>query len=88
MNDFIAKQFRGHPQMVKQISLFMIHERVDPVSFASMEETMKKQSQTIEKLERELNQAKRTLGSYEGIRKDLNYMQKNCKDLSRTKKDK
>jgi hypothetical protein len=37
MKDFISKQFRGHPQMVKQISLFMIHERVDPVEFGKME---------------------------------------------------
>ena len=33
MNDFICKELRGHPQMVKQISLFMINERVDPVAF-------------------------------------------------------
>ena len=49
MNDFIKKQFRGHPQMVKQISLFMIHERVDPVAFSTMEDVVKKQSITIDK---------------------------------------
>ena len=88
MNDFIAKQFRGHPQMVKQISLFMIHERVDPVLFSTMEDTVKKQSQTIDKLEKELTQAKRTLGLFDGLRKEINDLQKSDKDLARAKKDK
>jgi uncharacterized coiled-coil protein SlyX len=84
MQEFILKDFRGHPQMVKQISLFMINERVDPVAFTKMEEQVKNQAQTIEALEKQVAQMKRIMGSYEGLRKDLTDLQKEVKK----KKDK
>lgn len=34
-NDFIAVDFRGHPTIVKEISLFMLSERVDPKELES-----------------------------------------------------
>lgn len=74
--------------MVKQISLFMIHERVDLVAIRAMEETVKSQSAVICKLEKELVQVKRTLGNHEGLQKAITDLQKQCKDLARTKKDK
>ena len=84
MQDFVAKDFRGHPQMVKQISLFMINERVDPVAFSKMEEKVKSQAETIDAMEKQINQMKRTLRGYEGLRKDLSDLQKEVKK----KKDK
>lgn len=70
--------------MVKQIGLFMINERVDPVEFSKMEEKVKTQTQTIEAMERQITQMKRTLGSYKSLRKDLTDLQKENK----RKKDK
>ena len=70
--------------MVKQISLFMINERVDPVAFSKMEEKVKTQTQVIDTLEKQVSQMKRTLGTYESLRKDLTDLQKEVK----RKKDK
>jgi hypothetical protein len=71
MNGFIAKDFRGHPQMAKQISLFMINERVDPVAINKIKEKVKTQTQTIDNLEKQVTQMKRTLGNYEGLKRTL-----------------
>ena len=79
MQDFVSKDFRGHPQMVKQISLFMINERVDPVAFNKMEEKVKTQSSIIDSMEKQMTQMKRTLGGYEGLRKELSDLQKEVK---------
>lgn len=84
MRDFIAKDFRCHPQMVKQISLFMINERVEPVAFGKIEEKVKSQAETVDGLEKQVAQLKRTVGNYENLRKDILELQKTMK----TKKDK
>ena len=83
MNDFITKDFRGHPQMVKQISLFMINERVDPVAFNKMESKMNKQAEQIDNLEKQVAQMKRTLGNYEALRKDVTDLQKALKTVKK-----
>ena len=44
MDDFIAKCFRSHPQIVKQISLFMINELVDPAALKNMGIKVNKQT--------------------------------------------
>ena len=63
----------------------MINERVDPVAFSKMEEKVKSQAETIDAMEKQINQMKRTLGrGYEGLRKDLSDLQKEVKK----KKDK
>ena len=64
MNDFIEKDFRGHPQMVKQISLFMINERIDPVAFNKMEMKVTDQANTIDQLEKQVQVLKRTVGNH------------------------
>ena len=79
MNDFIAKDFRGNPQMVKQISLFMINERVDPVAFNEMEAKVKTQSETIGNLEKQLLVLKRTVGNHETFKKDISELQQELK---------
>ena len=84
MKDFIANDFRGHPQMVKQISLLMINERVDPVAFNKMEDKVKYQSETIDILEMQVAQLKHTVGNYDTLRKDIVELHKTMK----TKKDK
>lgn len=70
--------------MVKQIILFMINERVYPVAFNKMEEKVKSQSQTIDNLEKQITQMKRTVGNYEGLKKEITDLQKEMKK----KKDK
>ena len=60
---------------------------MDPVVFAKIEEVVLKQTVTIDKLEKELTQAKRTLGNYKSLHKDLTDLQKQVKDL-KPKKDK
>ena len=62
--------------MVKQISLFMIHERVDPVAFGKMEDTINTQAATIDNLEKQLNMLKRTVGNHELFKKDIADLQK------------
>ena len=84
MKEFIAKDFRGHPQMVKQISLFMINERVDPVAFEKLEDKVTAQAVTIDGLEKQVALLKRTVGNYENLRKDIVDLQKTMKN----KKDK
>ncbi len=64
MNDFIEKDFRGHPQMVKQISLFMINECVGPVAFNKMEMKVTDQANTIDQLEKQVQVLKRTVGNH------------------------
>ena len=76
MNDFIAKDFVGHPQMVKPISLFMINERVDPVAFGKMEEKVKAQATIIDNLDKQVTQLKRTVGNHESFKKDILDLQK------------
>ena len=76
MKEFIAKDFRGHPQMVKQISLFMINERVDPVAFGKLEDKVTAQAVTIDGLEKQVALLKRTVGNYENLRKDIVDLQK------------
>lgn len=79
MNDFIAKDFRGHPQMVKQISLFMINERVDPVAFGKMETKVADQASTIDSLEKQVAVLKRTVGNHETFKKDISDLQRELK---------
>ncbi len=76
MNDFIAKDFRGHPQMLKQISLFMINEGVDPVAFNKMEEKIVHQASIIDSLEKQVLQLKGTVGNHENFKKDITDLQK------------
>jgi hypothetical protein len=42
MQKFILAQFRGHPAIVKYMSLFMISERVDPSQLEGMRGRLKK----------------------------------------------
>jgi hypothetical protein len=79
MNGFIAKDFRWHPQMVKQISLFMINERVDPVVFEKMEEKVKAQATIIDNLDKQVTQLKHTVGNHESFKKDILDLQKELK---------
>ena len=79
MNDFIAKDFRGHPQMVKQISLFMINERVDPVAFLKLETKVHDQASIIDNLEKQVATLKRTVGNHEVFRKEINDLQRDLK---------
>ena len=79
MKEFISKDYRGHPQMVKQISLFMINERVDPLAFGKLEEKVKSQGEKIEELEKQIGALKRTVGNFEGMRKDISELQRQMK---------
>jgi hypothetical protein len=51
MQDFIAVGFEGHPAIVREVSLFMLTERVDPVQFKSVVDkntVMEKQNAMLE----------------------------------------
>jgi hypothetical protein len=41
MQQFIVVQFRGHPAMVKEMTLFMLTERVDPSEIGKLVERVK-----------------------------------------------
>ena len=62
----------------------MINERVDPVAFNKMEDKVKSQLETIDSLETQVAQLKRTVGNYDTLRKDIVGLHKTMK----TKKDK
>ncbi len=79
INNFTAKDFRGHPQTVKQISLFMINERVDPVAFSKMEEKIVHQASIIDSLEKQVLQLKRTVGNHKNFKKDIADLQKDLR---------
>ena len=85
MKDFVSKQFRGHPQMVKQISLFMIHERVDPVEFGKMEVKVSHLEQVVSKQEKTITAMNRTLVNYENLSKILAEVQRKVKALESKK---
>jgi hypothetical protein len=54
MNEFVAVRFRGHPMIVKAISLFMIIERVDPGELLLMTERLKKSEHDLDKAKKEI----------------------------------
>ena len=85
MKDFISKQFRGHPQMVKQISLFMIHERVDPLAFSKLETRVLQLEQAVSKQDKLITTMNRTLGNYENLNKTLSDVQRRLKTLENKK---
>ena len=45
MQKFILVGFRGHPAIVKEMSLFMITERVDPSKLDGLNERLKRSEQ-------------------------------------------
>ena len=65
--------------MVKQISLFMINERVDPVAFNKLEAKVSAQEALIKTLEKEVTHLKRTVGNFDNLKKDLSDLQKQVK---------
>ena len=50
MDDFVQAGFRSHPLIVKEISLFMLRERVDPVDLASVQSEIEKFKSEFKKL--------------------------------------
>ena len=65
---FIDLDFRGHPAIVKEMSLFMLTERVDPSQLTALEEKVSKvntavvkQNVSLEKLDQSQSTLKRTL---------------------------
>jgi hypothetical protein len=53
MQEFILVKFRGHPAIVKEMTLFMLIERVDATELKSMTELLKK----VEKIAEQANSA-------------------------------
>ena len=58
MSEFIAVDFRGHPMVVKAISLFLITEQVDPAALDKLELRVQKALQDVEKSKAEVEKLK------------------------------
>jgi hypothetical protein len=75
MQKFIGVRFQGHPVIVKEITMFMISERVDPTELKNMvtkmktvEDENKSMKTTLAMLEENYNALKRSL---ENFREDV-----------------
>jgi hypothetical protein len=75
MQKFIWVRFQGHPVIVKEITMFMISERVDPTELKNMvtkmktvEDENKSMKTTLARLEENYNALKRSL---ENLREDV-----------------
>jgi archaellum component FlaC len=76
MQKFIGVRFQGHPGViVKEITVFMVSERVDPTELKNMvtkmktvEDENKSMKTTLAKLEENYNALKRSL---ENLREDV-----------------
>jgi hypothetical protein len=75
MQRFIVVKFRGHPAFVKEMSLFMITERVDPSEIKALQEKVKSAqaaatmaSGEVEKLEDQMRGMKR---SFDNLKNDF-----------------
>jgi hypothetical protein len=75
MQKFIGVRFQGHPVVVKEITMFMVSERVDPTELKNMvtkmktvEDENKAMKATLAKLEENYNTLKRSI---DNVREDL-----------------
>ena len=84
MNYFIAKYFEGHPQTVKQISLFMINECVNSVAFNEIEEISNQNQMWLMLLTNKFPDLKHIVEIFYGLHKDMMDLQK----MIKTEKDK
>ena len=62
MDDFLQAGFRSHPLIVKEISLFMLRERVDPVDLASVQSEVEKFKSELKKLQTANTELKKIVG--------------------------
>ena len=62
MEDFLKAGFRSHPLIVKEISLFMLRERVDPLEMTSVKTEMEKLKSEVKKLATANLDLKKTVG--------------------------
>ena len=83
MQDFIAVGFEGHPAIVREMSLFMLTERVDPVQFKSLVEkniVIEKQNASLEK---KLNALE---GNYNSLKRNHDNLANEVKQLAKMSK--
>ena len=83
MQDFIAVGFEGHPAIVREMSLFMLTERVDPVQFKSLVEkniVIEKQNASLEK---KLNALE---GNYNLLKRNHDNLANEVKQLAKKSK--
>ena len=62
MEDFLKAGFRSHPLIVKEISLFMLRERVDPLEVTAVKTDMDKVKAELKKLSTANSDLKKTVG--------------------------
>ena len=62
MEDFLKAGFRSHPLIVKEISLFMLREWVDPLEVDGVKSDMEKLKTEIKKLSTANSDLKKTVG--------------------------
>ena len=62
MEDFLLAGFRAHPLIVKEISLFMLKERVDPLEMEALSGEVDKLRQDLKKLSLANADLKKTVG--------------------------
>jgi predicted RNase H-like nuclease (RuvC/YqgF family) len=55
MDEFIALKFEAHPAIVRELSLFIITERVDPQAIIPQGERLGAAEATVEKLEKSVS---------------------------------
>ena len=61
MEDFLKAGFRSHPLIVKEISLFMLRERVDPLEVTAVKTDMDKVKAELKKLSTANSDLKKTV---------------------------
>ena len=62
MEDFLKADFRSHPLIGREISLFMLRERVDPLEVTAVKTDMDKVKAELKKLSTANSDLKKTVG--------------------------
>jgi chromosome segregation ATPase len=72
MKEFIAVGFRGHPEFVKEMSLFMLTQRVDPSQLVCLEDKVNTNARDYHQIKKE----------YKALEEKFNTLKRNHDNLS------